>query len=111
MKGNGDDMLTPVNLNLETEMQNPEYRHEFYITRTKDLLATNIRELRESKGLTQVELAKACGTQQSGISRIEDSDYSGWSFATLTALAKALDARLEIKFVPFEPQPTGGDDA
>ena len=39
---------------------------------------------------------------QSAVSRIEQADYSGWSFNTLFRVADALEARLTVSFEPVE---------
>ena len=40
--------------------------------------------------------------KQSAISRIEQAEYSGWSFNTLLRVADALGARLRVTFEPAE---------
>ena len=40
--------------------------------------------------------------KQSAVSRIEQADYSGWSFNTLFRVADALEARLMVSFEPVE---------
>jgi predicted transcriptional regulator len=55
-----------------------------------------IREARESRGFTQVDLARAAGTTQSAISRIEDADHEGLKIETLRRIALALKLPLAI---------------
>lgn len=55
-------------LNLTTE-------DEKLIEMEKDLIRTMV-EIRESKGLTQVQLAEACGVKQPTIARLEQSVHS-----------------------------------
>jgi ribosome-binding protein aMBF1 (putative translation factor) len=55
-----------------------------------------LREARESRGLTQSELARKAGTKQSAISRIEDADYEGLKVDTLRRIALALNLPLAI---------------
>lgn len=57
-----------------------------------------IKKIREHRGLTQKELAKLCGMKQSAISRLEDPNYEGHSFVTLSKIAKALDAKIDVLF-------------
>jgi hypothetical protein len=40
--------------------------------------------------------------QQSAVSRIEQADYSGWTFRTLLKVAFTLNARLRVSFEPLE---------
>jgi ribosome-binding protein aMBF1 (putative translation factor) len=62
-------------------------------------VARRIHSLRTKAGLTQKELAKHVGTTPSVISRLEDADYKGHSLAMLRRIARALDKRVEIRFV------------
>jgi hypothetical protein len=39
---------------------------------------------------------------QSSVSRIEQADYSGWTFRTLLRIADTLGARLRVTFQPLE---------
>ena len=68
--------------------------------RQKLQIAGQIYELRTRAKLSQAELAEMVGTTQSVISRLEDADYEGHSLSTLRRIAKALNCRLELRFVP-----------
>lgn len=59
-------------------------------------IAMTIRAAREKKGLTQAQLAKAIGTTQSVISRLEDADYEGHSLTLLQRIAAVLGRKLEV---------------
>jgi ribosome-binding protein aMBF1 (putative translation factor) len=65
-------------------------------------VAGQIRQLREKRGLTQVQFAKVCRMKQSAVSRIEQAEYSGWTYKTLARVAEKLHARLRISFEPME---------
>lgn len=58
-----------------------------------------IYDARTGAGLTQAQLAKLVGTDQSVISRLEDADYDGHSMSMLRRIAEALGKRVEIRFV------------
>lgn len=58
-------------------------------------LATEIRALREARGLSQRELAERVGTTQSAIARLEGGNISP-SLPTLDKIAEALDAELSV---------------
>ncbi|MBN2578262.1 MAG: XRE family transcriptional regulator [Pirellulales bacterium] len=75
--------------------------------RANATVARQIYHLREEAGLTQRELAKLVGTTASVICRLEDADYEGHSLAMLRRIAKALQKRMEIRFLPLKhtPQP------
>jgi len=61
-------------------------------------IASDVYNARKKRGLTQKELAELVGTQQSVISRIEDSDYEGHSLSSLLKVAQALGLKLKIAF-------------
>ena len=67
-------------------------------------VARRIYDLRTKAGLTQRELAKLVGTTASVICRLEDADYEGHSLAMLNRIARALDKRVEIRFVSIKPR-------
>lgn len=60
-------------------------------------LAQRIVELRESRGLTQAQLAERVGTTQAGISRLENPNYRNYSLTTLEKVANALGVRLKVE--------------
>jgi ribosome-binding protein aMBF1 (putative translation factor) len=68
--------------------------------RQKLQIAGQIYEWRTRAKLSQAELARMVGTTQSVISRLEDADYEGHSLSMLRRIAKALNCRLELRFVP-----------
>jgi transcriptional regulator with XRE-family HTH domain len=57
-------------------------------------------ELRMLRGMTQADLAKKIGCEQSDISRMEKKGYKGYSLSTLNKIASALNANIEISFIP-----------
>jgi transcriptional regulator with XRE-family HTH domain len=63
------------------------------------LVGQIIYDARTAAGLTQAQLAKLIGTDQSVISRLEDADYDGHSMSMLRRIATALGKKLEIRFV------------
>lgn len=86
---------------LRERLRDPEYRHAYADETLNSILASQIRVLREERDLSQAQLAEEIGTKQSGISRLENADYDGWSIRTLKKIAEALDVRLRISFEPF----------
>ena len=89
---------------LAQEMKDPAFRIAFSEARAKRIkksLAEAIHETRKRRGLSQSVLSKRAKTTQAVVSRIEnpDIDYLP-SLEVLARLAGALDARLEIAFVP-----------
>jgi ribosome-binding protein aMBF1 (putative translation factor) len=69
--------------------------------RTNEEIARKIHELRTAAGLSQAQLAKLVGTTASVICRLEDADYGGHSLSLLRRIARALNQRVEIRFVPI----------
>ena len=62
-------------------------------------IAMMIYELRKKARLTQSALAQRVGTTASAISRLEDADYEGHSFAMLRRIAEVLGKRMEVRLV------------
>jgi transcriptional regulator with XRE-family HTH domain len=62
-------------------------------------IAAQIKELRGDR--SQQEIADAIRTKQSGISRLENVNYSSWEVETLRKLARAFGVRLKISFEEF----------
>ena len=81
----------------------PKAQQSFEDEMAKREIGTKIYQLRERAGLSQSGLAGRVGTTQSVISRLEDADYSGHSLAMLNRIAKALDHRVEIRFLKRRP--------
>ncbi len=81
-------------------LQDPEVRREYEAL----VLADRIAELRQQRGLTQEQLAKACGLKQPNIARIE-SGRAIPDWKTLWRVAEALGLRVRIDFEPYEEAP------
>ena len=80
----------------------PEKIVELEKMRSDDEIARKIQNLRSKAGLTQRELAKLVDTTASVICRLEDADYEGHSLSMLNRIARALDQKVEIRFVPLK---------
>lgn len=63
-------------------------------------VAEQIYHARKQAGLTQKQLAAACGMKQSAIARLESTDYEGHKLETVRRVAAALNLRLQIELVP-----------
>lgn len=76
---------------------------------TQDTPGERIRALRETKGWTQVQLAKRASVAQPSLSQIETGDTRSLRGQTLMGLAKALEVNphwiLTGRDTPVEPQP------
>jgi transcriptional regulator with XRE-family HTH domain len=95
-------MLSTIRLNLAERLKNRVFRRKYFRTQSQHDVAQQIRELRTKRELRQVDLARDAKMQQSAVSRIEQADYSSWTFTTLLRVADALDARVRVFFEPAE---------
>jgi DNA-binding XRE family transcriptional regulator len=84
---------------LEKRLADPAFRAA-YEAQEKDLAVIKaLLEFRKQQAVTQEELAQRSGMRQSAIARFETVG-SNPTIKSLFRLADALNARLEIKFVP-----------
>jgi len=86
---------------LEEEFKDKEVRDVYCGEFLNSSIATQIKVLREQRGLTQVELAELAGMRQSRIATIEDVNYSSWTINTLQRIAETLDLALTVQFDSF----------
>jgi len=86
---------------LRPEFQDKEYRDAYADECLDTMIATQIKVLREQRGMTQGQLAIATGMKQPRIPLLEDATYSNWSVNTLKRFAKAFDVALSVKFETF----------
>jgi len=63
-----------------------------------------IYEARTRAKLSQRQLAELVGTRQPVIARLEDADYRGHSLSMLQRIARALNKRLDVRFVQAGPR-------
>ena len=82
-----------------------DYRHTYANGLVDSKLATQLKVLREQRGLTQAQLAEKCGMQQARISVLEDVNYSSWSISTLRRIGKAFDLWLDVEWKEFGELP------
>jgi DNA-binding Xre family transcriptional regulator len=86
----------------ERYKKSPEFRRSYDEEVLLLKLAYKIVQLRKQRHITQRELAKRMGTTQQTVSRLEDSKNSKLTVHTLTRIARALNARVNIDIVPQE---------
>lgn len=93
-------MFTSHDDYLKQQLQDdPEFAKEYKRLELPAMLARQVIKMRVDKGITQADLAKLVGTQQSSISRLE-SMGSLPSLTFLQRIAEVLDAQIEIRIVP-----------
>jgi ribosome-binding protein aMBF1 (putative translation factor) len=86
---------------LKRKLQSPEFRAAYDAEDTRIALVLQIIKLRQERGMTQADLAKAIGTRQANVSRLERFD-ANLTLGTLEKVARALGVNLEIGFVAQE---------
>lgn len=77
-------------------MEKPSFKKKVQELAYEYQLAKNIIELRRKRGISQEQLAKKVGTKQPVISRVETAATKP-TFSLIQRVAKALDARLEVR--------------
>ena len=80
--------------------QSHEFRKAYIDEITKLEIGYKIMQLRKARHLSQAALAKRMRTKQQTISRLEDPKNIELTIATLSKVALALRARLNIDFIP-----------
>lgn len=88
----------------ELRADSTEYKAQYLLLDIADVLASQVRTVREKRGMNQGELAKLLGTTQSQISRFENPMQARYSLATLARLATVLDCSLQINLIPNSSQ-------
>jgi DNA-binding XRE family transcriptional regulator len=81
-----------------------KYRAEAARLAQAQHVAGEVIMLRTREGLTQKQLAKAIGTSETAISRLESGQHTP-NLGTLTKLAEAFDLELAIKLQPKSKRP------
>ena len=91
---------------IKRKMENPEFKLYYEHEKAKTALALLVSEARISAGLSQTELARRIGTQQSVIGRLESgTDVRTPSLFLLARIAEAVGAKLSIGFDKKKPSP------
>ena len=83
---------------LKRKLQNPDFRAAYEAEDKRIELVLQIIKLRERRGMTQADLAKAIGTRQANVSRLERFD-TNLTLGTLEKVAQALGVNLQIGLV------------
>lgn len=78
-----------------------KFRDAFTASRISQILAMQVRVLREKNNLSQAELARELGTSQNAIYRLENPSYGKHSISTLKKVAAFFDVGLVVRFTPI----------
>jgi len=84
---------------LKRKLQNPDFRAAYEAEDKHIELVLQIIKLRQQRGMTQADLAKAIGTRQANVSRLERFD-ANLTLGTLEKVAQALGVNLQIGLMP-----------
>jgi transcriptional regulator with XRE-family HTH domain len=93
--------MSDIAEHLRDELKDAEYSEGYAESFLDSYIATQIKVLREQRGLSQQGLADLIGTKQGAVSRIEDVNYSKWNVSTLKKLARAFRVRLKVSFETY----------
>ena len=83
---------------LETSLEDPSFKAEWDAQAAEREVTRQIVEARMAAGMTQAELAAACGMKPSNLCRLENGNGNP-SIATLSKIAHGLGRKLVISFV------------
>lgn len=90
-----------MNSRWNSILADPEARETFADGHMVSYLTAQLVAIREARGLTQQQLAKALKTTQSAIARMESQDYGKWSVQKLKKHAYELGFRLKLSLETF----------
>jgi transcriptional regulator with XRE-family HTH domain len=90
---------------LKVEFQDEDYRYAYAQSFLNAKLASQIKTLREQRGMTQAQVAAEMDIKQPGYRRFEDANHSVWKTDSLWNVARALGVRLDIGFRTFGTLP------
>lgn len=84
---------------LDEQLANPRVKEAYEAAQRRYEMGKTVRELREARGWTQTQLAKAARTRQSTVADLELGGPVP-SIAVLDRLAHVLGADLEVRLTP-----------
>ena len=91
----------PIEPFFQEQMRDPEFRRAYEELEPEFELVRQLIGLRIKRGVSQTELARRVGVKQPSIARLEGRGKTT-NLSFLGRVAKALDARLEVRLVPRE---------
>ena len=92
---------------LAAHMQDANFKRAYDELEPEFELVRQLLDLRHKRKLSQSELARRVGVKQPSIARLEARGRTK-DLVFLERVAKALDARLEIKLVPLDAKGRAG---
>jgi len=92
--------MSPISKTRFEDWQAEQLKDSEFVAAANELEpGYQIARLRIQRGLTQAQLAEMVGTRQPSIARLENGN-SIPSLSFLKRIADALDARIELRFIP-----------
>jgi predicted transcriptional regulator len=85
---------------LAEQLQDDEFKKEYDALEPEFAIIQALIDARKNCGITQKELSQRTGITQADISKLENGNANP-SVKTLKKLAKGLNMRLKIEFVPM----------
>ena len=96
------DHGTMISDKVISRLVDKDYRDSFVESRVRNLIAYQIKALRDHRGLSQAEFGNLLGGKpQSAVSRLEDPDYGRMGVSTLLEVATACDVALIVRFANY----------
>lgn len=83
---------------LEQSLNNKEFKQEWDSQSVEREIVRQIVEARLEQGMSQVQLANACGMKPANLCRLENGNGNP-SVATLVKIAHGLNRKLKVSFV------------
>lgn len=83
---------------LEASLRDPGFKEEWDSQEMEREVMRQVVEARMAEGMTQAELARACGMKPANLCRLESGNGNP-SLSTLCKIAHGLGRKLEINFV------------
>src|SRR3954470_24944561 len=86
---------------LHRKLADKRFRKTFISSRIAQTLGMQVRVMRQRLDLSQKDLARALGTSQNAIYRLESPKAIRPNISTLERIAEYFDVGLVVRFAPF----------
>ncbi len=84
-----------------TSLSDKEYRDAVVDAEIDEVIAAQLRQMREMRGWTQKDVGDRAEMAQATVSLLENPNYGKYTLRTLKRLASAFDVALMVRFAPF----------
>lgn len=100
-KASPNEAHVDLDAHIVRKLRDPEFRAAYEAEDKRIDLILQIIRLRQQRGMTQADLARAIGTKQANVSRLERMDYN-FTLDMLERIAEALGAKVQIELLPHK---------